>query len=51
MMIRAFPRCSRCERPVNRNDSVRVRDHWWHPPCWEEHELETLAEAIRAFAL
>ena len=49
-MVRAFPRCTRCERPVNRNDSVRVRDRWWHPPCWAEYEKQTLAEALRDFA-
>ena len=46
-MVRAFPRCSRCERPVDRDDCVQVRTRRWHPQCWDAHELDILAEAMK----
>lgn len=50
MMIRAFPRCRRCGKPVNRADCVQVRRLWWHTPCWDDYEREVLAEAIKELA-
>lgn len=50
MMIRSFPRCHRCNAPVNRTNCMQVRDRWWHPLCWSDHEREVLAEAMKELA-
>jgi hypothetical protein len=49
-MVRAFPRCSRCECPVNRDECVQVRARRWHPRCWDAYQLEVLAEAMKDLA-